>query len=70
MKNYKKVYLYTIDDKLVKEFKTTDECAEYMGKDTMYLYHNIKYCKKIWFNNKWYKLSRTLINPIGKQQDY
>lgn len=70
MGKYKKVYLYSIDNELIKKFNTTEECAKYMGKDTMYLYHNIKYCKKIWFNNKWYKLSRTLKRVVSKQQSY
>lgn len=58
MKNYKKLYLYTLDNELVKEFNTTDEGADFFDKDRLYLYHNLKYCKKFRFNNKWYKLSR------------
>ena len=58
---FKKIYLYDLEGNLVEEFKTTDECADYLGKDRLYLYHNLKYCKKIKFCGKWYRLSRELI---------
>lgn len=59
--NNKKVYLYTLDNVLIKVFKTTDECASYIGCDREYIYHNLKYCNKIRIRGDWYKLSRVLI---------
>lgn len=56
--NTKKVYLYK-DNELIKIFETTQECADYLKKDREYLYHNLKYCKKIRFEEEWYKISRT-----------
>lgn len=55
----KPVYLYTIDGKFIKIFNTTQECADYFDKDRVYIYHNLKYCKKIRKDHKeWYKISR------------
>lgn len=58
--NKKKVYLYTIDGEFLREFETTDDCANYFGYDREYLYHNLKYCKKIRHKKerKWYVIKR------------
>ena len=72
MMNTKKVYLYTINKELIKVFNNTEECADYFGYDRTYIYHNIKYCKKIWNKKerKWYIINRDLFLPVGQQQDY
>lgn len=54
----KAVYVYDMDGKLVKEFETTIDCADYFEKEREYINHNLKYCKKIRKDGKWYKISR------------
>lgn len=58
--NAKKVYLYDTNDSLIKVFKTSFDCADYFNYDPQYIYHNIKYCKKIWHKKerKWYVIKR------------
>ena len=55
---FKKIYLYDMEDNLLREFKTTEEFAEYSGHDREYIYHNLKYCKKIRIKGNWYKIRR------------
>lgn len=43
---------------LVRIFDTTDECAEFFGKDREYIYHNLKYCEKIRKDGQWYEIKR------------
>lgn len=57
----KKVYLYDLDGVLLKEFSTTEECADYFDKDREYINHNLKYCKKIRKNGKWFVIRREKI---------
>ena len=57
----KKVYLYDLDGVLLKEFETTEECGEYFEKDREYINHNLKYCKKIRKNGKWFVIRREKI---------
>ena len=66
----KKVYLYDINKELIQVFEDTEDCANYFNYDRQYIYHNLKYCKKIWHKEKrkWYIIKRDLIVPIGKQQ--
>lgn len=63
--NYKrrKVYLYSKEGTMVKTFETTDECADYFGYPREYIYHNLKYCKKIRKKDKekWYVISRNIL---------
>ena len=68
--NSKKVYLYNLKHELIRVFDTTDDCADYFNYDRMYIYHNLKYCRKIYHKqeHKWYIIKRDLIIPIGKQQ--
>lgn len=54
----KKVYMYNLDNELVRVFETTEECADYFEKDVRYIYYNLKYCSKIRGKNKWYVLKR------------
>lgn len=54
----KKIYLYDLNMNLIKEFNSTQECATFLNKDTMYLYHNLKYCSRIRHNDNWYILRR------------
>lgn len=61
----KPLYLYDMNNNLIKKFDTTDEAAEYLGKAREYLYHALKYCNKFRFNNAWYKLSR--LSPEQKE---
>ena len=56
--NEKKVYVYDIENNLIKVFKNTRSAAIFFGCDTEYLYHNIKYCKRKRKDGKWYILSR------------
>lgn len=58
MNNTKPIYLYDLSMNLLESFATTQECADYLHKDVLYLYHNLKYCKRIRFNNKWYIIKR------------
>ena len=59
MKNVAKpVYVYDLEGKLVKEFETTAECAEFFDKEREYINHHLKYYKKIRKDEKWYKMSR------------
>lgn len=55
--NTKKVYLYK-DNELIKVFETTQECADYFDKELEYIYHNLKYCKKIRKDHEWYEIKR------------
>ena len=55
---FKKIYMYDLNMNLVQEFDTTQDFADYVGKELQYIYHNIKYCKKFRFNNQWYILKR------------
>ena len=54
----KKIYLYDLNMNLIKEFNSTQECATFLSKDTAYLYHNLKYCSRIRYNDNWYILRR------------
>ncbi len=54
----KPVYLYDLEDNLLRKFKTTMECAEYFNKEPEYINHNLKYCNKIRKDDKWYRISR------------
>lgn len=56
--NTKKVYLYNMNKELLKEFNTTQECADFFNHDREYIYHNLKYCKKIRKDGKWYLIKR------------
>ena len=56
--NTKRVYLYK-DNELIKVFETTQECADYFDKELEYIYHNLKYCKKIRKDNEWYVINRS-----------
>jgi len=70
MGKFKKIYMYDMEGKLIETFNTTGECAEYIGCEPMYIYHNLKYCKRIRCDNRWYTISRELKKVVGKQQDY
>ena len=61
MVNTKPIYLYDLSMNLIKSFATTQECADYLNKEVQYLYYNLKYFKKIRFNNKWYILKRNKV---------
>ena len=54
----KPVYLYDLEDNLLRKFETTMECAEYFNKEPEYINHNLKYCDKIRKDGKWYRISR------------
>ncbi len=57
-KKTKPIYLYDMDMNLIEEFETTDDFADYCNKDRAYIYHNLKYCNKIWIKRKWYIIKR------------
>lgn len=53
------VYMFDLDGKFIKKFNTTKECAEYFNVEPEYINHNLKYCKKIRYQNyKWFIISR------------
>lgn len=54
----KKVYMYDLKGEKIKEFETTQDCADYFEKEREYINHNLKYCDKIRKNGCWYRLSR------------
>ena len=54
----KPIYLYDIDMNFIKKFETTDDFAEYCGYEREYIYHNLKYCKKIRIDKDWYVIRR------------
>ena len=58
--NTKKVYMYDTNGKLLRVFDTSFDCADYFEQDVDYLYHNIKYCKRIRHKKeqKWYVIKR------------
>ena len=56
--NSKPVYLYDLKGNLLLEFESTNDCAKYFEKDCEYINHNLKYCKKIRKNGKWFIISR------------
>lgn len=58
IKKKKPIYLYDLDGNLLKRFDTTDDFSIYCGYDRMYIYHNLKYCKRIRINGKWYIITR------------
>lgn len=57
-KKSKPVYMYSLDDKLIKKFETTMDCADYFDKEPEYINHNLKYCDKIRKDGKWYRIRR------------
>ena len=60
-KKKKSIYLYDMKMNFLKKFDTTDDFVEYSGYDRMYIYHNLKYCKKIKINGGWYIIKREKI---------
>lgn len=57
----KTVYMYDLDNNLLKEFKTTMECAEYFNKLPEYINYNLKKYDKIRKDGKWYRIRRLKI---------
>lgn len=58
MAKQKPVKLYDEKNNFIKEFKTTDECAEFFNKERDYINHNLKYCARIRKDGKWYIITR------------
>lgn len=58
MGKIKSVYLYDLDMNLIKEFRTTKECANFFDKDTNYISHSLKYNSKIRKDDVWYIIKR------------
>ena len=50
--------MYDLEGNLIKEFKTTQDCADYFDKEREYINHNLKYYDKIRKDGKWYRISR------------
>ena len=61
----KKVFLYDLEGNLLKEFKTTQELADYLDYPREYIYFNLKYYDKIRFKGKWFRIRREKIWEIG-----
>lgn len=60
-KKKKPIYLYDMDMNLIDEFETTDDFADYCGYEREYIYHNLKYCKKIRIDREWFIIKREKI---------
>lgn len=58
----KKVYVYDLNDNLIMEFETTQECADFFGKEREYINHKVKSEAKFRYNGEWYKLTRERID--------
>ena len=56
--NTKPVYLYDLNMNLIKKFDSTHECADFFEKEREYINHNLKYCKKIRKDDKWFIIKR------------
>ena len=56
--NTKPVYMYDTEGNFIRKFETTEECADYFDKERDYINHNLKYCKKIRKDGRWYVISR------------
>lgn len=54
----KEVYMYDMNNVLVREFESTKECAKFFGTTREYINHNLKYCKKKRLDGVWYYLRR------------
>lgn len=66
----KPVYLYDIEGNFLRKFETTEECAEFFGKDRLYINHSLKYRAKIRKDGKWYiiRRNRTIKELIGDKE--
>ena len=58
MTRQKPVYLYDDKMKFIKKFETTQECADFFGKEKEYINHNLCYCSKIRKDNQWFVILR------------
>lgn len=58
---FKPVYLYDENKNFIMKFETTDECADYFGKDREYINHSLKYYKRIRKDGKWFIIKRKMI---------
>ena len=58
IKKKKPIYLYDLDMNLIDKFETTDNFADYCGYPREYIYHNLKYCKKIKIDSEWFIIKR------------
>ena len=56
--NSKPVYMYDLNYNFICKFDTTADCAIFFDYEREYINHNLKYCKKIRKNGKWYIISR------------
>lgn len=64
------VYLYDLEMNFIRKFETTQECAEYFGKERLYINHSLKYRAKIRKDGKWYiiRRNRTIREIIGDKE--
>ena len=54
----KPVYLYDLKGNLLKEFKKTQDLADYLDYSREYIYFNLKYYDKIRHDGKWFRIRR------------
>ena len=52
------VYMYDLEMNLIKEFKTTKECAIYLNRERDNVNNSINYKTKIRKDGKWFILKR------------
>jgi len=57
-----KIKLYNQNKEYIKTFESRQECAEYFDKFPEYISHNLKYCKRIRKDDKWYYLEKVITN--------
>ena len=64
------VYMYDLEMNFIRKFETTQECAEYFGKERLYINHSLKYRAKIRKDGKWYiiRRNRTIKEIIGDKE--
>lgn len=53
-----RINLYNENGKYLSFFETRKECADYFDKFPEYISHNLKYCKKIRKDGKWYIIEK------------
>lgn len=52
------VYMYDLEMNLIKEFKTTKECAIYLNRERDNVNNSVNYKTKIRKDGKWFILKR------------
>ena len=70
-KEYKvsrKVYLYDNEMNFIREFETTQECADFFEKEKDYINHHLKYREKIRKDGVWYRIKRIRVDLLKEEK--